>query len=75
MTGDFRNWCATVDQVPRSFLLQAAMHSNIQFVVDSLSNVKPVQIVVQQRWLTPVELDDQKWTIALVLLDIVAVRV
>jgi len=34
-----------------SFLLQAAMHSNIQFVVEC-----SVQIVVQQRWQIPVQL-------------------
>jgi len=38
MAGDLGNLCATVDQVPLSFLLQAEMHSNIQPIVDKLWN-------------------------------------
>jgi len=49
MAGYFRNWCATLPGTLERFP-ETTVDSNVQLVVDTLRNVDPMQIIVQQRY-------------------------
>jgi len=56
MTGNTRDECAAVHQVLATVILQTPAHWQSEFVLDSLQNVEPVMVGVQQMWWSPVKL-------------------
>ena len=46
--GDISNQCTCVDQIRRCLVLQTAVNSRAEFVLDTLRNVEPVKVSMLQ---------------------------